>query len=121
MSESEENPMPTSTPTPVSTPIASTTPIISTVPNKRFLQLDYKIIARRFATYLIEGLVIAMACLLIPKNTIHKEDVITIALIGMACFSMLDLFSPNVSSGMRSGAGLGLGMGLVGGVPIRTL
>lgn len=83
------------------------------------LNIDGKEIAVRILKYLLEGVVVGVAALLVPKRKISTEEVLTIALASAACFSILDLFAPSISHSARSGAGLSVGAGLVGGIPTR--
>ena len=80
--------------------------------------VDGKEILVRLIKYLLEGIVVGVAVFLIPSKKPSLEEMLTIALIAAAVFSLLDLFSPSISSSARSGAGLALGAGLVGGVPL---
>jgi hypothetical protein len=81
--------------------------------------LDGKEIMVRIAKYLVEGIMVATAAYLLPslrKGTHQPEltDVLTIGLIAMATFSLLDLVAPSIGTSVRSGAGFGMGLNLVG-------
>ena len=40
-----------------------------------------------------------------------------IALTAAAVFAILDMFSPAISRGARAGAGIGIGLATIGGLP----
>jgi ABC-type Co2+ transport system permease subunit len=42
------------------------------------------------------------------------EEIATLALTALAVFAILDIYAPSVGSSARTGAGFGLGAGLVG-------
>lgn len=81
--------------------------------------VDINEILIRIIKYIVEGTMVGIAALCIPKNKITPEEVLTIALSASAIFSVLDTFSPSISAGARSGSGLALGGGVVGGFPTR--
>lgn len=83
--------------------------------------VDGKELLVRIIKYILEGSMVAVAVALIPKRKPDLEEVLTIALVAAATFSLLDLFSPSVSTAARSGAGLALGSGLVGGIPFKPM
>ena len=80
--------------------------------------LDLGELVKRAIKYLIEGLVVAVASFVIPKHKINLEEVIIIALVAAATFSVLDVFIPSMGASARGGAGFGLGTGLVGGLRV---
>ena len=72
--------------------------------------------------YIIEGLAIALCVYLLPNKKLQMKEVLLIGLTAAAMFAILDEFSPAISSGSRTGAGLGLGLQQVGyGVPAVQL
>lgn len=81
--------------------------------------IDGKEIVVRIIKYVLEGAMVGIAAALIPKQKPSLEEILTIALVAAATFSILDLFSPSVSTSVRMGTGLALGAGIVGGVPIK--
>lgn len=81
--------------------------------------IDGKEIVVRIIKYILEGAMVGIAALLIPKQRPSIEEIMTIALVAAATFSILDLFSPSISTSARMGVGLALGSGIVGGVPIK--
>jgi preprotein translocase subunit Sss1 len=82
---------------------------------KSSFAVDGKEIVVRIIKYLIEGFVVAIAAFLIPKSKPSVEEVLTVALIAAATFSILDLFAPSFSGPARFGSGLAIGSHLVGG------
>jgi hypothetical protein len=59
----------------------------------------------------LEGAMVAIAVALIPVKTSPLEEILTIALIAAATFS-LDMFAPSMVNPARLGAGFGNGAGL---------
>ena len=75
---------------------------------------DFKEVMTRFLKYLLEGLVVAFAIILIPSKTkMEPMEVFLIATIAATTFSTLDLFAPSIGISMRQGAGFGMGANLV--------
>ena len=77
--------------------------------------VDGKEVLVRIIKYALEGMCVAVACLLIPKKTPTIEEILTVGLIASSVFSLLDLFAPSIGNSARLGAGIGLGGNLVGG------
>jgi ABC-type Co2+ transport system permease subunit len=75
-------------------------------------------IVTRAIKYLIEGLVIAAAAVIIPRKALPLDEVASLALLAAAVFAILDVFAPSVGVTARQGAGFGLGANLVG-FPMR--
>jgi ABC-type Co2+ transport system permease subunit len=71
-------------------------------------------LVKRLVKYLVEGLMVAVAAYAIPKRSLNLEEIMLIALIAAATFSILDTFIPTMGVSARSGAGFGIGAGLVG-------
>jgi hypothetical protein len=82
--------------------------------------IDGKEIVVRIIKYVLEGAMVGIAAALIPQQKIKLDEVLTIALVAAATFSILDLFSPSVSTAARMGVGLAVGANIVGGVPVST-
>jgi len=76
--------------------------------------IDFAELIKRAIKYLIEGIVVAIAAFAIPKKQLNVEEVVVIALMAAATFSILDVFIPSMGSGVRSGASFGIGANLVG-------
>jgi hypothetical protein len=92
-----------------------------------FLSIKYKMesritmneIGKRIVKYFLEGLMVALAAVIIPqrkngKIALNWSEIIMIALVASATFALLDLYAPNIGSTARQGAGFGLGATLVG-------
>ena len=76
--------------------------------------LDGSEIFMRFFKYIFEGTIVATAAYFIPGKKLKAEEILVLALIGAATFAVLDLFAPSVGASVRSGAGYGIGLNLVG-------
>jgi ABC-type Co2+ transport system permease subunit len=74
---------------------------------------DFGELIKRAIKYLVEGLVVAIVAVLVPKKALNVEEIVIIALTAAATFSILDVFIPSMGSSVRQGAGLGLGFNLV--------
>jgi ABC-type Co2+ transport system permease subunit len=77
------------------------------------LTFDFSELIKRAIKYIIEGIMVAIAAYVIPKKQLNIEEVVIIALMAAATFSVLDVFIPSMASSARGGAGLGIGMNLV--------
>jgi hypothetical protein len=78
--------------------------------------MDYGVaeVVNRVIKYLIEGLVVAVAAVLIPRRSLPLDEVATLAVLAAVVFAILDAVSPSMGVTTRQGAGLGLGFKLVG-------
>jgi preprotein translocase subunit Sss1 len=74
--------------------------------------VDGKEIVVRIIKYILEGSMVAIAVALIPAKKPSLEEVLTIALIAAATFSLLDMFAPSIGASARMGAGFGIGAGI---------
>jgi hypothetical protein len=68
----------------------------------------------RVVKYLLEGLAVAIAAFVIPGKSMKYGEVAMIALTATATFAILDIYAPSIGSSARTGAGFGIGAGLVG-------
>lgn len=68
----------------------------------------------RIIKYLVEGLMVSIAAYAIPKTSLKFDEIILIALVAAATFSVLDVFIPAMGESARTGAGFGIGANLVG-------
>ena len=68
---------------------------------------------KRAIKYMIEGLMVAIAAFVIPKQKLNIEEVVIIALSAAATFAVLDVFVPTMAASARGGAGFGIGANLV--------
>jgi hypothetical protein len=78
------------------------------------IMFDFSELIKRIIKYIIEGVMVAIAAYVIPAKTLKTEEVIVIALMAAATFSVLDVFIPSMAASARGGAGFGIGAGLVG-------
>jgi hypothetical protein len=78
------------------------------------MDLSVNELISRIVKYLVEGVVVAIAAIFIPKKSLPLDEVMTLALLAAAVFALLDLFVPSMGTQVRNGAGLGLGFNLVG-------
>ena len=76
--------------------------------------VDGKEIVVRLIKYLLEGSMVAIAAFLIPKKSPDLSEVLVIALVAAATFSLLDLFAPSIGNSARVGSGFAIGGSLVG-------
>ena len=76
---------------------------------------------KRAIKYIVEGIIVALAAFVIPKKSPNVEEVVLIALIAAATFSILDVFIPSMGSSARTGAGGVLGANLVGGLRLAAM
>ena len=80
--------------------------------------LDVMEVLRRAAKYLVEGGAVALAAYLVPKAKLTVGEIVMLAVTAAAVFAILELYSPAVGASALTGAGLSLGAGIVGGVPV---
>lgn len=78
------------------------------------LSFDAQEIVKRVIKYLVEGIMVAIAAFVIPQRTLKLDEVMLIALTAAATFSILDTYVPSLAVSSRNGAGLGIGLRLVG-------
>jgi hypothetical protein len=83
-----------------------------------FGDLDWMEVLRRMVKYLVEGLIVGVAATIIPKKPLNFEEIVAIGVTAAAVFSLLDVYSPSISAAARTGAGLAMGGGVVGGYPV---
>lgn len=76
--------------------------------------IDMGGLVTRVVKYLLEGLAVAIAAFVIPGKTMKYGEVAMIALTATATFAILDIYAPSVGSSARTGAGFGIGAGMVG-------
>ena len=75
--------------------------------------LDFNEFVKRAIKYLVEGIMVAFAAFVIPKQKLNIEEVCVIAMSAAATFAILDVFVPTMASSARGGAGFGIGANLV--------
>jgi hypothetical protein len=71
-------------------------------------------ILARAIKYLLEGLAVAIVAYMIPGKVLKLSEIGMIALTALATFAILDIYAPSVGASARTGAGFGVGAGLVG-------
>ena len=76
--------------------------------------MDFMEVLNRAVKYLIEGIAVGLAAVLVPRKGIDFQEVIVIAIVAAAAFAVLDLVSPSIGVTARQGAGFGIGANLVG-------
>ena len=79
---------------------------------------DFNEFIKRAIKYIVEGIMVAIAAYAIPKKSLNVEEIVVIALMAAATFSILDVFIPSMGQSARSGAGAGLGINLIGGLKV---
>lgn len=84
--------------------------------------LDLQEVLRRAAKYLVEGGAVALAAHLVPQGgKLKLAEIFMIAVTAAATFAVLDLFAPSIGAAAKTGAGFGIGSGVVGGIPLRHM
>jgi hypothetical protein len=78
---------------------------------------NFKEIMKRIIKYLVEGLMVAIACYAIPKQSLQLDEIALLALVAAATFSILDTYLPTMGDSARNGTGLGIGLRIAGIVP----
>ena len=71
-------------------------------------------VLKRLIKYLVEGLIVAVACVAIPQKSLKLDEIIMLGFVAAATFSILDTFIPTMGQSARQGAGLGIGFGISG-------
>lgn len=79
-----------------------------------FGNLDLGEFIKRALKYVIEGIMVAIAAYAIPNKSLKVDEILLIALVAAATFSILDAYLPSMAVAARSGAGFGIGGNLVG-------
>jgi ABC-type Co2+ transport system permease subunit len=76
--------------------------------------IDVPELVRRIIKYFIEGFIVAIAAFAIPERSLNIEEILALTLTATATFAILDTYIPSIGASTRQGAGLGIGLGLVG-------
>ena len=63
--------------------------------------VDAQELVRRAVTYIVEGLVVAIAAFALPKKKLELEEVVMIAAVAAATFALLDLFGRKNNNGQN--------------------
>ena len=77
------------------------------------MHVNFQEVLKRIIKYLVEGLMVAIACYAIPKASMKVDEIGYIALVAAATFSILDTYIPSMGETARTGAGFGIGANLV--------
>lgn len=83
---------------------------VAPAPIRPSFSIDTKELMIRIVKYLIEGLAVGVSMWLVLRLKASWEEVLSVALVATATFSILDMFAPSISSAARQGTGFGLGM-----------
>ncbi len=65
--------------------------------------LNSQKVIKRVIKYLVEGLMVALACFAIPKQSLDFEEILLIALVAAATFSILDTYIPTTTHSTPTG------------------
>ena len=76
--------------------------------------MDLSEVLNRAIKYLIEGVAVGIAVVLVPRKSLDLQEVVAVAVVAAAVFAVLDLVSPSIGVTARQGAGFGIGANLVG-------
>lgn len=76
--------------------------------------VDMSDILSRVVKYAFEGLAVALAAYFFPGKGLKMSEIGMIAITALATFAILDIYAPSVGASARTGAGFGIGAGLVG-------
>lgn len=76
--------------------------------------VDMGDILSRVVKYAFEGLAVAIAAYVLPGKTLKMSEIGMIAITALATFAILDIYAPSVGASARTGAGFGIGAGMVG-------
>jgi len=75
--------------------------------------IDVSDLVSRAVKYALEGLAVAIAAYVLPGK-LKISEIGMISLVAMATFAILDIYAPSVGASARTGAGFGIGAGMVG-------
>jgi ABC-type Co2+ transport system permease subunit len=78
-------------------------------------------LVKKAIKYIVEGIIVALAAYVIPKQSLRLEEVVVIALTAAATLAVLDTFIPSMGGNARQGAGLAIGTGLAGGLRVAGM
>ena len=78
------------------------------------MDLSVTELVTRVIKYLLEGLAVAVAMVVIPRRIPTLEEIVSVSVVAAVVFAILDRLSPSVGLTARQGAGFGLGANLVG-------
>lgn len=76
--------------------------------------IDLKDVFRRATKYMIEGFAVALAAYYIPKRNMSLGEIAIISITAAAIFAVLDVLAPSIGGYVKTGMGIGIGLGQVG-------
>lgn len=76
--------------------------------------IDLGELFRRAVKYLVQGLVVGIAVILVGRKKWNTDEVVLIALTAAATMVLLDTYVPSMAGPFKQSAGWGLGFRLVG-------
>jgi hypothetical protein len=76
--------------------------------------IDLQDVLRRATKYIIEGFAVALAAYYIPRKEMSLNEVTIIAITAAAVFAVLDVLAPSIGGYVKTGMGIGIGLGQVG-------
>lgn len=60
------------------------------------MDFNLREIMKRVVKYVVEAVIVAIACVAIPKKALDLEEIALIALVSAATFSILDTYMPRL-------------------------
>ena len=72
-------------------------------------------LCKRVIKYILEGIVVAIAAILLPRSKPDFEAVIALAMIASATFAIVDTLMPSLNFPLKFGVGFGIGNSMVMG------
>jgi hypothetical protein len=73
-------------------------------------------LCKRVVKYLIQGIVVAIAAILLQKPKPDFEAVIALSLVAGCTFAIIDTFMPSMTFPVQLGAGFSIGSNMIGGL-----
>jgi ABC-type Co2+ transport system permease subunit len=80
---------------------------------KKSMMPDMSDVLTRVVKYALEGIAVALAAYVF-SGKLKWNEITMISLTAMATFAILEVWAPSVGASARTGAGFGIGAGLVG-------
>ncbi len=84
---------------------------------KSSYSVDTKELMIRIGKYLIEGAAVAFSMMVVLRFKPSYDELLTVAFIAIATFSVLDMFAPAVGTATRQGLGIGYGLQMANVIP----
>lgn len=78
------------------------------------MNIDTTDVLRRATKYLVEGFAVALAAFYIPRRKIELNEIMIIAITAACIFAVLDVLAPSIGGYVKTGMGIGIGLGQVG-------